>query len=218
MDRSCVCRRCLQCPIRWDTARITLSWSKWIESIRKDVECTFGRLKARFRCLRIPSLFQGPDSNKVANQFRACCALYNALHDIDERGAQHRYEEVLRAAQAQPGYPNAKRQLFRPELDDDEYMAEDQFTKAELEKLRKAHGLHVRQRHQERVDAVEFHIQQGFDASHVGTAPNSFDPETGELIDETAEIEVEATWAQLRRKLSVHYALAVAMDQVTWVF
>ena len=32
-------------------------WSKWVESVRKDVECTFGILKGRFRCLKLPILY-----------------------------------------------------------------------------------------------------------------------------------------------------------------
>ena len=197
-----------------------MSWSKWVESIRKDVECTFGRLKARFRCLKIPSLFQGPDPNKVANQMRACCALYNRLHDIDERGAEHRYEEVLRAAERQPGYPNARRELLRPELADDDYMANDNYSVDELTKLRKQHGLHMRMRHRDRVNAAEHYINQQFDESYVGVAPNTYVEGTaaGDTANVNEEIEVEATWAELRRILSTHYALAVANDQVTWVF
>ena len=85
---------CIQCPDRWDTARSVLSWSKWLESVRKDVECIFGRLKGRFRCLKIPSLFQG-DASKVANQFRACCAPHNLLHELDGRGAEFRFQAII---------------------------------------------------------------------------------------------------------------------------
>ena len=51
-------RRCMQCPLKWEHAASKVAWSKWSESVRKDVECVFGRLKARFRCLKLPCRFQ----------------------------------------------------------------------------------------------------------------------------------------------------------------
>ena len=44
--------RCLQCPLKFSTVQEELRWSKWVESLRKDVECTFGILKGRFRILK----------------------------------------------------------------------------------------------------------------------------------------------------------------------
>ena len=65
--------KCLQCPVKYESVqskvaltvfslspmsgarsnmlRISahqIAWSKWVESVRKDVECVFGRMKARF--------------------------------------------------------------------------------------------------------------------------------------------------------------------------
>ena len=59
----------------------TLLWSKRLESIRKDAECTFGTIKRRFRILRIPSELSRPEG--IDNVFRACCVLHNILlrHD-----------------------------------------------------------------------------------------------------------------------------------------
>ena len=53
----CVCR-CLQCPLKWEHAATKVAWSRWAESVRKDVECAFGRLKGRFRCLKLPCRFK----------------------------------------------------------------------------------------------------------------------------------------------------------------
>ena len=71
-------------PDRLSTSRNTAGWSKQLESIRKDVECTFGRLKVRWRCLKIPSRFQS--EVLVGNQFRTCCAMYNMMLDFDTEG------------------------------------------------------------------------------------------------------------------------------------
>jgi hypothetical protein len=63
--------RVLQCPLKWCVAASKAAWSKFIESVRKDVECIFGRIKGRFRTLKIPSRFH--KQARVGNQFKACC-------------------------------------------------------------------------------------------------------------------------------------------------
>ena len=68
-------------PTKWATSPRQVAWSKWIESIRKDVECVFGRIKGRFRCNKIPCQFQRKD--KVVNQFKTCAVLHNRLHQSD---------------------------------------------------------------------------------------------------------------------------------------
>ena len=56
-------------------------WSKNLESVRKDVECTFGILKKRFLFLKNPIQHHFPE--KIENAFVTCCALHNWLHDWD---------------------------------------------------------------------------------------------------------------------------------------
>ena len=58
-----------------------LRWSQWLESFRKDVECTFGILKGRFRILKTGIRVRGLD--KVDNIFLTCCALHNMLLERD---------------------------------------------------------------------------------------------------------------------------------------
>ena len=55
-------------------------WSRWIESMRKDVECTFGILKGRFVILQNGIRLHGLcNTDKV---WLTCCALHNMLlHD-----------------------------------------------------------------------------------------------------------------------------------------
>lgn len=57
------------------------AWSKRLESVRKDVECTFGILKGRFRILKVPIEYHSHD--KIDNVFFSCCILHNMLHAID---------------------------------------------------------------------------------------------------------------------------------------
>lgn len=61
-----------------------VAWRKKLESVRKDVECFFGRLKQRFRILKGRILIQ--DKQKVDNIFLTCVALQNMLHEWDGLG------------------------------------------------------------------------------------------------------------------------------------
>ena len=62
---------------RYDEIR----WSEWLESMRKDVECTFGILKGRWRILKT-----GIRLYKVASVdmiWKTCCAFHNMLLKVD---------------------------------------------------------------------------------------------------------------------------------------
>ena len=59
----------------------TIRFSEWLESMRKDVECTFGILKGRFAVLRYGIRFH---KLYMCDQlFMTCCALHNLLLDVD---------------------------------------------------------------------------------------------------------------------------------------
>ena len=70
-----------------------IRWSQWLESLRKDVECTFGIMKGRFRILksgiRLHTLL-GAD-----RIWKTCCALHNWLLDID--GLDLKWENGVRS-------------------------------------------------------------------------------------------------------------------------
>ena len=70
-------------PSKYSTSLAEMRWSQWLESIRKDIECTFGILKKRFTVLD-----KGIDTGTLAkadNIFLTCCALHNMILEIDER-------------------------------------------------------------------------------------------------------------------------------------
>ena len=67
----------MKMPITEDDDR----FSQWAESIRKDVECTFGILKGRFRILKSPISVQS--IHAVDCIWLTCYALPNWLLDID---------------------------------------------------------------------------------------------------------------------------------------
>jgi hypothetical protein len=62
-----------------------IRWSKWVESMRKNVECTFGILKGRFWILKTGIRLLGV--MKVDDVWKTCCALHNWLLDIDDISA-----------------------------------------------------------------------------------------------------------------------------------
>ena len=58
-----------------------LLFSKWVESIRKDIECDFGILKGRFCSLKYGMRFQSVDT--CDKLFKTLCALHNLLIKAD---------------------------------------------------------------------------------------------------------------------------------------
>lgn len=64
-------------------------WSKWLESMRKDVECTFGILKGRWRILKTGIRLHSICA--VDSIWKTCCALHNFL--LNEDGLDTLWEE-----------------------------------------------------------------------------------------------------------------------------
>ena len=52
-----------------------------MESVRKDIECVFGRVKARFRTLKTPLAFHTKEG--IDNVMFTCMALHSMLLDWD---------------------------------------------------------------------------------------------------------------------------------------
>jgi hypothetical protein len=68
-------------PIKTTSSRLEIRFSSWLESMRKDVECTFGILKGRWRILKTGIRLSGVEcADKI---FLTCCALHNWLLEID---------------------------------------------------------------------------------------------------------------------------------------
>ena len=64
-------------------------WSKRVESVRKDIECCFGRLKGRWRLFKKGILFSSRE--KIDNAWFTACILHNMLH---KRNGLDKMEEV----------------------------------------------------------------------------------------------------------------------------
>ena len=73
----------LICPFKTTSKAHLALWSKLLESVRKDVERTFGVMKKRFRILKVPILFR--DAAVVQDIFLTCCVLHNMLLKFDKQ-------------------------------------------------------------------------------------------------------------------------------------
>jgi hypothetical protein len=145
--------------------------------VRKDVECVFGRVKGRFRTLKIPSRFQ--DKEKIVNQFKACAVLHNILHDHD----------------------------FGSVWDMDWTGVDGNWDEDEQLELRKRMQAQI-DRHAIRVDTTVTLIDSSFDESGVGVRSAGADQ---------VQVEFEAGWQDLRRKLVIHFTYAYKNKLVKWV-
>jgi Plant transposon protein len=98
-------------PFKLSASEKERRWSQWLESLRKDVECTFGILKGRWRILKTGIRLEGVEV--ADNIFKTCCALHNWLLEIDGldgewEGVQGNHDaiDVLRHA------PSALQRLY----------------------------------------------------------------------------------------------------------
>lgn len=81
-----------------------MRWSKWAESLRKDVECTINMLKGRWRILKTG--IRVHSKTHVENIFYTCVALHNQLLHLD--GLDARWQEgIQRAWLGEDGYFDA---------------------------------------------------------------------------------------------------------------
>ena len=81
-------------PMKHTCNRSELRFSQWLESLRKDVECTFGILKGRWRILKTGIRCHNTEVSD--NVWMTCCALHNILLDVD--GLSHKWTEGVRSA------------------------------------------------------------------------------------------------------------------------
>lgn len=76
-------------PIKTTMKKSEIRFSSWLESMRKDVECTFGILKGRWRILKSGIRVSGVEC--ADNIFLSCCALHNWLLEIDGLDTEWRH-------------------------------------------------------------------------------------------------------------------------------
>jgi hypothetical protein len=80
---------CMACPMKHTINPAEAIWSCTLESVRKDVECTIGIMKQRFRELKNPVELH--HQSDIDNMFWTCCILHNLLIEYD--GLDRLWEE-----------------------------------------------------------------------------------------------------------------------------
>ena len=80
--------RIMQCPLKHTNDEDKTRWSEFAESVRKDVECSFGILKKRFQFLK--SAITWHRKSDIDNAVFSCVILHNMLHEFD--GYDERWE------------------------------------------------------------------------------------------------------------------------------
>ena len=80
----------LQDPVAYPSPSVA-EWSYLLTSLRKDVECTFGILKIRFRILKVPQVWLYRET--LDSVFYTCCWLHNELHE--DNGYGTRWDNIL---------------------------------------------------------------------------------------------------------------------------
>jgi hypothetical protein len=114
--------RVLQNPSKVSVDDDDLAWSEMVESLRKDVEATFGRLKSRFRILKYGLRLHQAEA--CQNVMLVCCILHNMIlmhtgldHWDDEDGlagdAAAEDEDILRRIFSRDDYTATDSQLRR---------------------------------------------------------------------------------------------------------
>jgi DDE superfamily endonuclease len=72
---------CTVPPFKQTNSRGEIRFSQWLESMRKDVECTFGILKGRWRILKAGVRTRNVET--ADNIWKTCCAMHNMLLEAD---------------------------------------------------------------------------------------------------------------------------------------
>lgn len=80
-DGGYIARRTFIYPLKVSSEKWTMLWSQQLESVRKDVECTFGVIKRRFQLFNRTIEFHSVE--KIDNAFRCAVILHNMLLEHD---------------------------------------------------------------------------------------------------------------------------------------
>ena len=171
----------------------------------------------------VTSDYVGKLQERLDNQYRACCALYNLLHEYDGYTGSVRWASTLahaREVSADIIDPVANRAPCADALHD-AYMAE-RLTDAEAATLRAIYHRQDRLCSARTAFAMDI-IARDFDASGVGFMPATHTPLIVDPLADPDGILTESAeclqgWGELRRKLVTHYTYARAKKRVFWLF
>jgi hypothetical protein len=196
-------------PFKTTYSRAEIRSSTWLESLQKDVECTFDILKGRWRILkcgiRIHGTTDGPDQ-----VFLTCCALHNKLFDID--GLDKRWEQGVQSIWSTT-YDNDDGDNDDDMLDgnavnevDVPCIVPDAILRLQNPALERQYGVS-----NERWESDHNRLQQT-PAPAVVDAATTVDTTTDDDIVEVRKLSL----TEFRRRLVVHFSIALKRNEVQW--
>jgi hypothetical protein len=187
-------------PFKTTNSRDEIRFSTWLESLRKDVECTFGILKGRWRILKSGIRLHGTDG---ADQvFLTCCALHNKLLDID--GLDERWEQ---------GVQSIWSTTYDNDNGDDDDMMDDNDADNELDVplIVPDAILRLQNPASERQYGVS---NEQLECDHNGLHQTPA-PAGATITDGIVEVR-KLGLLDFRRRLVVHFSIALERNEVQW--
>ena len=190
-------------PIKTTNSRAEIRFSAWLESLRKDVECTFGILKGRWRILKAGVQLHGVEAaDKI---FSTCCALHNWL--LEEDGLDERWEEGVASDWNQP--PDEQ---GNESGDDDEDIIPDPILRLRHPASRRSHDSY---------DSSGMGIENDMDIAGMSLDDETDEPDTED--DEHPDVPAdhvfvvrELSLRTFRSRLVTHFDIAFQRNEIKW--
>jgi hypothetical protein len=183
-------------PMKATLYRDELMWSKWVESVRKDVECTFGILKGRFLILRSPSRYHKLEY--MDNVWLTCCALHNML--IDEANA-----DLLRPVNEVAQMPVHRTDNDNDDDDDDDN--DDEYNNAQIDTI-------FEQWQAQQKEAIDRIAGMDVDFSLVNNIPAPDDPSYPNGCENIPVNKLQLK--VFRSRLIQHFAISKMLGKIQW--
>ena len=179
--------------------RKEIRWSEWLESMRKDVECTFGILKGRWRILKSGIRLHSVES--VDKIWLTCCALHNMLLEVD--GLDEPWDGVCQPTSQWEG------ELGNLESDDVPMAMRCLMSPADIRAYDTSSlGTEVTARRDEERDEEE--------EEENGTEQDDGDEELNEDAEEEVRIVRKLSLKYFRSKLVEHFDIKFRRGEVVW--
>jgi DDE superfamily endonuclease len=187
-------------------------FSQWLESLRKDVECTFGILKGRWRVLKTGVRL---GHEKLCDQiFMTCCALHNMLLMVDGLDRQWK-EGVPSDWQGELGEVGADNGSIDEDDDDDNDDDDHHHNMIPAHIPDAIHRLNhpvARRSHEDALNDVEEEIESNAPIRYIrdNTANNT------QTSTDPPRFVRSMTLKDFRSKLVTHFAIALRLNKVEW--
>ena len=192
-------------PFKTTNSRAEITFSTWLESLRKDVECTFGILKGRWRILKSGIRIHGTDGPDQV--FLTCCALHNKLLDID--GLDERWEQGVQSIWSTT-YDN-------DDGDNDDMMDSNAGTELDIPAIVPDAILRLQNPASERRYGVsDERLEFDHDRSQQSPAETATVPTVATTTDDDIVEVRKLSLSDFRCRLVVHFSIALERNEVQW--